>query len=142
MWELGFAGDEVTVTLRVDKEPSKSSFRKTLDVSSSGAAFNGTCAGGGRSVDSDMVCDTLEADADGEFPSLRVDATGPCAGVASSVDGSVAGDAWEGDAGCEVPWLEGIPVATIGAYAGAAAGSVDGDVVNDGWEDDGGCEIP
>jgi len=119
-------------------KPSKSCFLDTLNVSSSGAAFDGTCAGGGRSVDSDVVSGAWEAGADREVPSLRVDTPGPRAGVASSVDSSVPGDAWEGDA--EVPWLKGIPI--IGAHAGAAAGSVDGGVVNEGWEDDGGCEIP
>ena len=144
LWELVFSDDEVTVILRVDIEPSEPGFRNTLAIPSSGTAFDGACAGGGGSVDSDVVSDAWawEADADREVPWLRVGMTGPSAGVARSVDGSVASDAWEDDTDCEVPWVEGIPVATIGAYAGAAARSVDGDVVSDGWEDDGDCEIP
>lgn len=131
----------MTVTLRVDIEPSKSRFSDTSGFPSSGAAFDGACASGGESFDSDVVSDAWATEADHGLPWFRVDTTGQCAGVASSVDGSMAGNGWEVDADCEVPWLEGIPVATIGAHACAATGSVDGGVVSDGWEDDWDCEI-
>ena len=133
----------MTVTLRVDIELSKAGFRDifTLSATSSGAAFDGTFAGGSRSVGSDVVSGAWEAD---EVPSLRVDTTGPCAGVATSVDSdsSVATDVWEGDADCGVSWLEEITVATSGEYGGDAAVSVDGGVVSNGRESDSSCEFP
>ena len=141
--KLVFSGNEVTVTLRVDIELSKSGFCNifTLSVTSSGAAFDGTFAGGSRSVGSDVVSGAWEAD---EVPSFRVDTTGPWAGLATSVDSdsNVATDVWEGDADCGVSWLEEIAVSTSGAYGGDATVSVDGGVVSDGWESDGGCEFP
>jgi hypothetical protein len=147
--KLVFSDNEVTVTfkLRVDIEPCKSGFRDTLGVPSGGASFDGTFAGGSRSIDSNVVSDAWEGDADceaREVPSPRVDTTGPCPGVATSVDSdsNVATDVWEGDADCGILWREGITVATSGAYAGDAAVSVDGDVVSHGWESDGSCEFP